>query len=567
MQRFSALVSRLSPAERVLFGALSLFVAAAALFVVYEVNASLLVSVPARGGSLTEGVVGTARFINPILAISDADRDLTELVYAGLLRPTPAGTLIPDLAQGYTISSDGLTYTFTLKPGLVFQDGTPLTSDDVVFTVNSALDPTIKSPRRANWEGITVEKIDERTVAFHLKAPYAPFLENTTMGILPSHIWQNIPADQFAFSDYNVNPIGSGAYRVSSISKNSSGIPTSYELAPFENEALGTAHIAQLTVRFYSGVGELASALSSGDVQAAAGLSPETLGTIPSRETVLKYPLPRIFGVFFNQNQASIFTHIEVRKALDVAIDKDQIVQSVLGSYGKVIDSPLPPYLLPASSWDATSSEARIASARAILERNGWSYNETDKVYEKKKNKKTLEKLSFSLSTASAPELKQTAELLKKDWEALGVDVTLKVFDTGDLNQNVIRPRNYDALLFGEIVGRELDLFAFWHSSQRNDPGLNIALYTNKDADKLLETARSSSQPNARMDAYDKFASIVSGETPAIFLYSPDFIYIVPKSLKGIELGLVTTPAERFADVRSWYMATDKVWSFLAPTI
>ena len=139
-----------------------------------------------------------------------------------------------------------------------------------------------------------------------------------------------------------------------------------------------------------------------------------------------------------------------------------------------------------------------------------------------------------------------------------------KIFETGDLNQNVIRPRQYDSLLFGEIVGRELDLFAFWHSSQRNDPGLNIALYTSKDADKYLQIARGSSDEKVRLDAFEKFAAITRAEIPAIFLYSPDFIYVVPKKLGGVELGLVTTPSERFMGVNRWYLETDRVWNFFA---
>jgi len=580
--RLQGVVSRLSPAERIVFGIIVTVFAASALVVLYRVNSLLMVEVPASGGTLTEGIVGTARFINPLLSISDADRDLTSLVYSGLLRATPEGELIPDLAENYSISEDGLVYTFTLKSDVTFQDGTPVTARDVVFTVEKALDPTLKSPRRANWEGITVELVDERTVAFHLKAAYAPFLENATMGILPAHLWEAIPSDQFSFSDYNVSPIGSGPYKVADVSRTAAGIPTSYDLVPFSDYALGEAFISKLRIRFYTGEDDQIAALQKGEIDSVAAISPHSLTGLQGESDieVLKYPLPRIFGVFFNQNQAPIFTHPEVRAALNAAVPKDEIIDTVLSGYGSVIDSPLPPYVLEPvqtstssvstaiSTSTATttlaSTEDRIAKAKGILERNGWKWNEEEKVYEKQKSKKEVEKLSFSLSTASTPELKQTAEILKREWDKLGVDVTLKIFETGDLNQNVIRPRQYDSLLFGEIVGRELDLFAFWHSSQRNDPGLNIALYTNKDADKYLQTARGSSDEKVRLDAYEKFAALTRAETPAIFLYSPDFIYIVPQKLEGVELGLVTTPSERFIGINRWYLETDQVWNFFA---
>ncbi len=140
--------------------------------------------------------------------------------------------------------------------------------------------------------------------------------------------------------------------------------------------------------------------------------------------------------------------------------------------------------------------------------------------------------------------------------------MNIKIFESGDLNQNVIRPRKYDMLLFGEIISRELDLFAFWHSSQRNDPGLNIALYANITVDKLLEDARSTTDKNVMIDKYRKFEDEVSADIPAIFIYSPDFIYITSKNIKNLELGLVITPEERFLNIHKWYKETDNVWNF-----
>ena len=204
---------------------------------VYLLNAAFLISVPAHGGSLSEGLIGSPRFINPVLALSDSDRDLTSLIYSGLLKATPSGEYAPDLAQSYTVSPDGLTYTFTLRANDTFQDGTPVTADDVVFTIQKAQDPLLKSPVAANWDGVTVSEIDAHTVQFKLKSPYAPFVENLTIGILPKALWQNVSDDEFAFSDLNTSPVGSGPFEVGSIARNSSGIPSSYTLEAFNHYA------------------------------------------------------------------------------------------------------------------------------------------------------------------------------------------------------------------------------------------------------------------------------------------------------------------------------------------
>ena len=129
-----------------------------------------------------------------------------------------------------------------LREGLEFHDGSPITADDVEFTILKAQEPALKSPKRANWEGVTIEKIDERHVRFYLKAALCAIFENTTLGILPKMIWKNASADQFSFSEFNIRPVGSGPYEVSDIKRNSSGIPEYYDLAPFANYAQEKPH-------------------------------------------------------------------------------------------------------------------------------------------------------------------------------------------------------------------------------------------------------------------------------------------------------------------------------------
>jgi peptide/nickel transport system substrate-binding protein len=174
-------------------------------------------------------------------------------------------------------------------------------------------------------------------------------------------------------------------------------------------------------------------------------------------------------------------------------------------------------------------------------------------------------RLSFILSTGNVPELKVAASFLKETWERMGAEVELQVFDQGDLSQNVIRPRKYDALLFGEVVGRALDLYAFWHSSQRNDPGLNIALYANSTADGALEELRTTRSEEARVALYKKFEGELKADLPAIFLYAPDFVYSVPNDITGIDLGFIGRPSDRFLSIRDWHREKDYVWPFFVP--
>lgn len=551
--------------ERVVFGIFAITAVLSSVMILWQINRHFLVEIPADGGSITEGVIGIPRFINPLLAISDADRDMTALLYAGLMRATGNG-LIPDLAESYEISEDGLSYTFILREKIEFHDGTPITTDDVEFTVLKAQDPTLKSPKRASWEGVQVEKIDERRIRFVLKQPYSPFLENTTIGIMPKTIWKNADSEQFSFSEFNIEPIGSGPYKISALKRNKSGIPEYYDLVPFRAYALGKPHIKNIRMSFYTNEDVLLKALRAGDIEAVNAISPLSAQALSNEGFhVLRAPLPRVFGVFFNQNQSPIFAEKAVRSALSEAAPRENIIRDVLFGYGTPLTGPIPPgsrgYIDTPNK--EKNSEERKMKAREILEKAGWTVGDGG-VYEKKKSKKETVRLAFSLATSDVPELKAVAEQIKAEWESIGASVELKIFESGDLNQNVIRPRKYDALLFGEIVGRDSDLFAFWHSSQRNDPGLNIALYTSSIADKLLEDMRRVTDKELRADAYEKFGVEISKDAPAVFLYAPEFVYVAPKKVKGLAVGTVTVPSERFLNVHEWYIDTDLVWEVFA---
>jgi peptide/nickel transport system substrate-binding protein len=406
------------------------------------------------------------------------------------------------------------------------------------------------------------------------------------MGILPKHLWKNIDSESFQFNPLNGVPVGAGPYRIARVNENASRVPTVVTLAPFEKYTLGVPYIERITLRFYGSETTLLDAFYKGEIESMGGISPSETGALQKKGVdASKTPLPRVFGIFFNQNQSPVFAYEEVRTALNIAIDKDRIIKDVLGGYGIPIDGPIPPGLLEnnsharsilhtvrekevsvvaATSTDTRAKDPRIGEAQKVLLSAGWKFDEELGMLVKKSKKGNVA-LSFSLATSNAPELKAAAQSIKETWEKLGARVEVKIFETGDLNQNVIRPRKFDALLFGEVIGRDLDLFAFWHSSQMSDPGLNIAQYANITSDKLLESARTVSDQGKRVEKYTAFLDEVEKDRPAVFLYSPDFMYVLPRTLQGLNLGKVTTPSERFLGVYTWYLETERVWQFFAP--
>ena len=560
-------ISAFSKKESYIFLSLIFVLILSTILILESINKSFLISIPAEGGSISEGIIDTPRFVNPILAITDADQDLVSLIYSGLMRKGSDGTLIPDLASKYDVSNDGLVYTFTLKDNIYFHDGKPITAKDVAFTINKIKDPIIKSPHKGDWDSVKIDVINDKVVQFTFKQPYASFLKNTTLGIMPEHLWNNSPIE---LNDANINPVGSGPYKVDKVSKQSSGIINSYSLTSFNNFILGKPYINNITLHFYQNESDLINALQNGEVDQISSITPQNAIILKNKNYRIESSvLPRIFGLFFNQNQAQIFTDKHVVEAINLAIDKNKIVQEVLGGYGAVIDNPIPPNIFDYQQLrDKNISHLEnLQKAQQILAADGWKKG-VDGFLEKttvnKKKKKMTSTLEFSISTGNAIELAKTYELIEQDLQNIGIKVDVKTYETGNLNQLIIRPRKYDALLCGEIINHESDLFAFWHSSQRKDPGLNVAMYTNAKVDKILEDAFITVDEKARIKKYAQFEDEIRKDMPAVFLYSPDFIYVISKDLKGPSMDHIISPADRFSNSYLWYLKTENVWKIFS---
>lgn len=551
-----------TPSDRLLLK-LSLLVFFVSLgFYLLSINKQFLTQVPHNGGTLAEGIVGTPRFVNPLLAVTPADKDIAALVYSGIMKLGPDGTLVNDMADSITVADDGLTYNIVLKQGLTFHDGTPVTADDVMFTVSRIEDPLLKSPLLASWEGVTLERVGDHELNMVLQKPYAPFMENLTLGILPKHIWEDASADAFPFSQYNSEPIGSGPYKVERIVRSKSGIPDSYLMSSFAKYAGGTPKIENVKLVFYSNESALVDDFKKGVVTSVAGLSPHSikaLGDISATYNTYTVPLPRTFAVFLNQNEAPLFRDKVVRQVLSMMTNRTPIIQDVLGGYGYGINGPTPPLNASSSILSAAPDESTADLARGMLREDGWKFDDASRRWKKKLNDVETE-LVFHLATANTDILERTAEALKTQWEAIGVVVEVEKFEQVDLTQTIIRPRKYDALLFGTVIGRELDFYPFWHSSQRNDPGLNVALYANITTDAILGEARTTMSHEERLKKNDEFALEISKDVPAIFLYAPAFTYIVPNNVQKVRMEGIAEPYERFAALSDWYIDTESVW-------
>ncbi len=537
---------------------LSLFFVSIVTFIwmISILNSNGSVDVPTRGGTLREGIIGTPRFVNPVLAVSDADKDISALVYSGLMRLGDNGTTETDLAESYSISPDKKTYTFILKKDIFFHDGDRVTANDVVYTINQIENPLIDSPKKSIWQGIVVNKIDDTTVSFTLKQPFSPFLELATIGIIPEHLFSELSPEEFIFSTLNINAVGSGPYKISGVNRNASGIADEFILNSFRKFNFNKPFITKISISSYSNEKELGNALTSGKIDIASGLSPERARLLADKGLeISEQKLPRVFGLFMNKNLNPIFNDSTVVSVVKNTIHKQEIIDKVLFGYGTTINGPIP------SVSTQNETTPNFDTQAGILEKAGWKINGDGIRVKTDTKNKTTQSLTFSITTADTSELVATADIIKENLEAIGFSVQIKIYSLGDLNQDIIRPRDYEALLFGQFVTGNGSLYSFWHSSQTENPGLNVAMYKSNIVDKSLNELFISTEVAEKNIALGKISSDIERNAPVAFIYSP--LYLEAKEKGFMERNNnnnIILPSDRFRGVYTWYLETEKVW-------
>ncbi len=552
--------SLLTVRERmIVLGSSILLIAAVAFIGIYH-HLSTTHLVPAHGGEYTEALVGHPQYINPILSqTNDVDSDLSRLLFSGLFRRTKDQQLENDLVTDYNISEDQLTYTFYLRRDAKWHDGEALTAADVIFTIQAIQDPNYQSPLESSLRGVKAEQVDDYTIKLTLKDPFAPFLSNLTFGILPQHIWfdaYKVSAQNITLSEYNVRPVGSGPFMFDSLVKGADGVMKSYTLVPFADYYGQHPYLDKVSFNFYTDLDTAKTALQQKKVNALAFITPEQKTALQEDTDNLNYnrlQLPQYTAIFFNQRHSDILANDTIRRALVFGVDRTTIINDALDGEGEPIYTPiLPGYL----GYNAEVEKYRfdLVEGNRLLEEAGWVIPEGEQY--RKKGDQVLE---FGIATVNQPEFLATLQVLQANWEAMGVKVNVNVYEASDIQTSIIKERDYEALLFGAIIGSDPDPYAFWHSTQMEHPGLALAVFYQKNIDDLLETARQTSDAEQRRLKYFNFQNILAEETPAIFLYNPYYTYAMNTDVKGVSSQYITLPSDRFADILNWHLKTDRV--------
>lgn len=529
ISRFNLLLRALSSRERVLAT-----VAMLVCIVAVGTRATLAVSshsvwAPVAAGSYREGIVGQPISLNPIISANPADQDLSALIYSRLAQ----------LAT--TIEGDQELRMFTVKlaEGLTWDDGTPLTSDDVIFTVKTIQNPDAQSPLATGWRGVVAERGSELQIKFTLPSSYAFFGETLKrLPVIPRHIFGTIPLSNLRLSSFNLTPVGSGPFRADGYDMRSDGFITEYRLVP-NRHYYGTAPFIQnFSFRFYPDAASLSDAFRARTVDGfGLALPPSADTALPASAVVEQIPMPRSYAIFMNQSLAPILQNDNFREALGEAVDRNRLIKEVFGKRGTPIES-LHFTQEGASTATYLPDAAREHLAAAKVEQKG-----------------------LALSVPQIPALQKVAELVKNDWNAVGIaPISIETAPPDEFVESVVQGRNYQLLLFGNTLENPDDLYPFWHSAERFAPGFNFSSYQRAEVDQLLEQNRKTDDPEKRARNLERIVALIAKDNPAVFLFSLPYLYVHRDVLQGFgSNGTFITSADRFGNVAAWNVTRVRV--------
>ncbi len=515
---------------------------------------------PAPGGTYVESIGGYPQSLNPLLSFyNDADSDVIALTFSGLTRMTPQGEVEPDLARGWEIDPGGITYTFHLRTDALWHDGTPVVADDVLFTISLLQDPDYPGPSdvAALWQSVKAVRVDDYTVQFVLSEPYAPFMDYTTIGLLPAQILKGIKAADLPTLEYNREPIGCGPYRVAEVTE-ADGQITAVTLKRFTRYYGQAPNLENVILRFYPNARAAFDAYQDGAVEGVARIPADLLTQSWSEKNLNLYTsLTSEMGVlYFNEliSDTLPFGDNRVRQALMFALDRQAIVDQVLMGQAVVPDSPFLPGTWAYSNEDVPQYTYDLQRADALMLAAGWTHASPREPLHNA-NGATL---NFTLIAANEPLYLGMAQAIADQWAQIGVSVTVQGVPPLALS-GILEARSYQAALFHLAVPGDPDPYPLWNETQVLG-GQNYAGFRHRQISEIVEQARLTTDRERRRTLYKEFQQLFMQELPALPLYIPTYTYGVDSRVQGVQIGpMLMQTGDRFRPIADWYVLQRRV--------
>ena len=513
---------------------------------------------PEQGGVYTEGLVGSLGRLNPLLDWNNpADRSVNRLLFTGLVRFDEHGLPQADLADAWGVAQDGTVYNFSIRNDAVWHDGTPVTSDDVLFTIDRMKSDGSLYPQDIKdlWSKIEVTRLNDKNLKFTLPEPFVPFMDYLTFGVLPKHLLEDVSPEQLPDAEFNINPVGSGPYKFDHLIVDDGQI-TGVVLTVSENYYGDEPFIEQVVFRYYESSAEAMDAYQQGEVLSVSQITPDALSTALEEPKLSVYTsrLPQISFVLFNLNnpEVAFLQDPKVRRALMLSINRPYLINSFLQGQAIITDGPILP-----GSWAYHDGLERIEynPDEAVNLLKGEGYVIPAEGGEVRGKDGTL--LSFTMLHPDDEVHTQIAQTIRDEWAAVGVGVELQAVPYDDLAVNFLSSRQYEAALIDLNLARtpDPDPYPFWHQAEATG-GQNYTQWDNRAASEYLEQARVTADYTLRTRLYRNFQVVFSKELPALPLFAPVYTYGVDSQVQGVQVGPLYDPSDRLATFTRWYLLT-----------
>ena len=529
-------------AGAVIVGGIGSLLAAALL--AYFAYAATVIDVPDYGGTYIEGTLGPPPTLVPFLAQDESARTISSLIFNGLTRFAPDGSIQPDLATGWEIDSQNRSYVFHLREDVTWHDGMPFTVDDVLFTFALLASPTRNDPV---WRNVRAEREGTQSVRiFLLNDVYIPLLEYVTIGILPRHRLDGVSADQVIFTPFSLDPVGTGPYRVEEFTED-------YALLQANEQYFGGSPlIRMLKFKFYPNAGATVTALERGEVEGVSFLPPADFDRVSEIADVQAYsaPLAGYTILYFNLRRTPFFDR-RIRRAIAHAIDREYLASEVQGGAADPLEGPILPV-----PWLQSPDVARFpydpARSRALLEEAGWTLGQ-DGV-----RVRGEERLTLTLLTTNLLGQVELADAIVGQLGDVGFDVDVQVAGPSGLLNDFLLTHDFDIALYTWLLnGLDPDPYLTWHSSQES--GWNFSGFIDPRVDEALQNARHTLDQNERNRMYDDFQRAFAEEVPSLMLLSLRYTFAVRNTVRGVTVpDILPTVESRLSEVGSWYIKTKK---------
>ena len=519
---------------------------------------------PITGGIYIEGVVGSLKRLNPLLAVyNQVDKDASRLLFSSLVRFDSKGLPQPDLAESWGISRNGEAYNFSLRQDATWHDGTPVTSQDVVFTIGLLRNEDFPARSDLNlfWQEIEVQTLDDHNLQFRLPEAFAPFLDYLNFGILPAHLLGDLTPSEIVNAEFNIQPIGSGPYQFNTLLTEDGKI-TGVALNKFPNYYGDDVYLEEFVFKYYEDVLGVWEAYQAGEVQGISKVAPEILPQALNDPNLNIYTgrLPELTLIFLNLDnpQVPFFQESEIRHALLSGLNRQWMVDKILNGQAVIADGPIFP-----KTWSYYDNlhhyDYEPRQATEILKEADYTFPaEGGDTRAKEGDGEEKIFLEFTLLYPDDEKHATLAKAVQEDWAELGVSVILEALPYSELVSEYLDTRLYQAALVDLNLARtpDPDPYPFWHQTQTSG-GQNYSMWNDRQASEYLEQARIVVNPEERARLYRNFQVRFVDQMPALPLFYPMYTYGVSADVKGVRIGPIFEPADRLVTISDWYLYSE----------